>query len=176
LCHPENKQREPIKDHFNSIDVVASFHLGAMVVSAFEMNKNQRATKQAMKSAGRTHRDPDEFESKGADINSKENTSAAEERRSGNIAKKKTTGPVHNAKYKAKLCKNWTIKGACQYFEKQVYLRAFVCIFFLLCMLWLLCLALLGLAWPCLALLGLAWPCSALLGLALPCLALPCFT
>lgn len=32
--------------------------------------------------------------------------------------KKKTTGPVHNAKYKAKLCKNWIQRGACPYYEK----------------------------------------------------------
>eukprot|EP00924_Labyrinthula_sp_SR-Ha-C_P005403 augustus_masked-scaffold_1-processed-gene-30.1-mRNA-1 protein AED:1.00 eAED:1.00 QI:0/-1/0/0/-1/1/1/0/268 len=32
--------------------------------------------------------------------------------------KKKTTGPVHNAKYKAKLCKNWVNKGVCPYYEK----------------------------------------------------------
>ena len=32
--------------------------------------------------------------------------------------KKKTTGPVHNARYKAKLCKNWAKTGFCPYFEK----------------------------------------------------------
>ena len=43
---------------------------------------------------------------------------------SGNAAssrsksKKKTTGPVHNARYKAKLCKNWSKTGSCPYFEK----------------------------------------------------------
>lgn len=32
--------------------------------------------------------------------------------------KKKTTGPVHNSKYKAKMCKNWVNKGQCPYYEK----------------------------------------------------------
>lgn len=32
--------------------------------------------------------------------------------------KKKTTGPVHNTRYKAKMCKNWIKIGSCPYFEK----------------------------------------------------------
>lgn len=32
--------------------------------------------------------------------------------------KKKTTGPVHNSKYKAKLCNNWMTRGVCPYHEK----------------------------------------------------------
>jgi len=35
-----------------------------------------------------------------------------------NGLKKKTTGPVHNQRYKAKMCKNWIKTGACPYFEK----------------------------------------------------------
>jgi len=36
----------------------------------------------------------------------------------GPRSKKKTTGPVHNSRYKAKLCKNWTKTGNCPYYEK----------------------------------------------------------
>mmetsp|Transcript_14114 Transcript_14114/g.25068 ORF Transcript_14114/g.25068 Transcript_14114/m.25068 type:complete len:523 (+) Transcript_14114:595-2163(+) len=36
----------------------------------------------------------------------------------GKSAKKKTTGPVHNSRYKAKMCKNWIKNGSCPYFEK----------------------------------------------------------
>mmetsp|Transcript_631 Transcript_631/g.642 ORF Transcript_631/g.642 Transcript_631/m.642 type:complete len:225 (+) Transcript_631:147-821(+) len=32
--------------------------------------------------------------------------------------KKKTTGPVHNSRYKVTLCKNWIKAGTCPYFEK----------------------------------------------------------
>jgi len=32
--------------------------------------------------------------------------------------KKKTTGPLHNSRYKAKMCKNWMENGSCPYFEK----------------------------------------------------------
>jgi len=33
-------------------------------------------------------------------------------------AKKKTTGPYHNSKYKAKMCRNWVKEGTCPYSEK----------------------------------------------------------
>eukprot|EP00516_Mucochytrium_quahogii_P000765 CAMPEP_0203762618 /NCGR_PEP_ID=MMETSP0098-20131031/15462_1 /ASSEMBLY_ACC=CAM_ASM_000208 /TAXON_ID=96639 /ORGANISM=" , Strain NY0313808BC1" /LENGTH=201 /DNA_ID=CAMNT_0050657099 /DNA_START=320 /DNA_END=922 /DNA_ORIENTATION=+ len=32
--------------------------------------------------------------------------------------KKKTTGPYHNSRYKAKMCKNWVQNGSCPYNEK----------------------------------------------------------
>ncbi|GBG27661.1 mRNA decay activator protein ZFP36L2 [Hondaea fermentalgiana] len=36
----------------------------------------------------------------------------------GERGRKKTTGPIHNPRYKAKMCKNWVREGKCPYSEK----------------------------------------------------------